>query len=68
MPASLQASIGNIHGNLQWKARILSAKKSSILIGQLTTVHICNWLTKVKQIYEPGMLSCDARVLVLPAS
>ena len=33
-------------------------QKSSTLIGQLATgtVHICDWLTKVKQIYEPGMI------------
>ena len=31
-------------------------QKSSTLIGQLATVHICDWLTKVKQIYEQGML------------
>ena len=30
-------------------------QKSSTLIGQLATVHICDWLTKVKQIYEYGM-------------
>ena len=27
----------------------------STLIGQLGTVHIRDWLTKVKQIYEHGM-------------
>ena len=31
-------------------------KKSSTLIGQLATVHICDWLTKVEQIYEPSCL------------
>ena len=30
-------------------------QKLSTLIGQLATVHICDWLTKVKQIYD---LSC----------
>ena len=30
-------------------------QKLSTLIGQLATVHICDWLTKVKRIYEPGM-------------
>ena len=28
----------------------------STLIGQLGTVHICHWLTKIKQIYEPSCL------------
>ena len=27
-------------------------KKSSTLIGQLATVHNCDWLTKDKQIYK----------------
>ena len=31
-------------------------QKLSTLIGQLGTVHICDWLTKVKKIYEPGMI------------
>ena len=30
-------------------------QKSSTLIGQLATVHICDWLTKIAQIYEHGM-------------
>ena len=28
----------------------------STLIGQLGIVHICDWLTKVEQIYEPSSL------------
>ena len=31
-------------------------QKSSSLIGHLTTVCICEWLTKVKQIYDPSFL------------
>ena len=34
-----------------------TASKLSSLIGQLATVHICDWLTKVKQIY--AVLSAD---------
>ena len=34
----------------------MSATKLSTLIGQLATVLICDLLTKVKQIYEPGMI------------
>ena len=38
-------------------------QKSSSLIGQLATIHICDWLTKVKQIYESSFLlvhDCDS--------
>ena len=31
-------------------------QKTSTLIGKLATVHICDWLTKVQQIYEPSWL------------
>ena len=31
-------------------------QKLSSLIGQQTTVHICDLLTKVKRIYEPSFL------------
>ena len=49
--------MGRWHGKLLWKAHKLSATKSSTLIGQLAKVHICDWLTKVKQIY--AVLSAD---------
>ena len=35
-------------------------QKSSTLIGQLSTVHICDWLIKVKQIYELSCLLVNA--------
>ena len=31
-------------------------QKPSTLIGKWATVHICDWLTKVKQINEPSYL------------
>ena len=31
-------------------------QKSSTLIGQLVIVHICDWLTKFKRVYEPSSL------------
>ena len=44
------------HGQADRTAHKLSAKKLSTLFGQLTTVHICDWLIKVKQVYEPSFL------------
>ena len=35
-------------------------KKSSTIIGQLATVHICDRLTKVNQIHEPSYLLVHA--------
>ena len=37
-------------------------QKLSTLIGQLATIHICDWLTKVKRIYEPFCLLVHARI------
>ena len=31
-------------------------QKSSTLIGQRFIVHICDWLTKFKRVYEPSSL------------
>ena len=50
-----------IHGNLLRTAHNLSITKFEH--GQLATVHICNWLTKVKQIYA-WILSKDVVLAV----
>ena len=35
-------------------------EKSSTIIDQLATVHVCDWLTKVWRIYEPSCLLLNA--------
>ena len=44
------------HGDHCGELKNWVQQKSSTLIGQLATVHICDWLTKVIQIYEPSCL------------
>ena len=43
----------------------LVLQKSSTLLGQLATAHICDWLTKVKWIYESGMRKSVPSVLIV---
>ena len=44
------------HGQAERTAKKFSATKIKHSIGQMTTAHIYDWLTKVKQNYEPSCL------------
>ena len=53
-----EAALGHVNPMEIYDTRLINqvSQKSSTLIGQQATVQIYDWLTKVKQIYEPSCL------------
>ena len=58
-------NVNKIYGDNRGELINLVQQKLSTLLGQLATAYICDWLTKVKRIYEPGMRKYVPSVLMV---